>query len=237
MSLLVAIEGADGAGKATAAEKLREGLASRGFSALVVSFPRYGETVGGVTLGNFLAGRLPVPMSPRALAVLYALDRLESLPFLNQAVASHDVLICDRYIASNMVYQASKVPPAEASDMMGWILTLETMTFGVAPPNLSIYLETPLEFAQELMLRKTRRSYTDRQFDEHEADITLQRNVRNNYARIAADGVAGPWRVVSTTTGTGLRDPDEIAVEVLGHVLGQFRLVKGPNRQITASNA
>ena len=219
MSLLVAIEGADGAGKATAAENVRRMLVDRGLSATVVSFPRYRDTVGGVALGDFLAGRLPVPVSPKAAAVLYGLDRLESVSFVEAAAAAHDVVVFDRYVASNMVYQASKVPPDEADALMRWILDLEIGSFGVVPPDLSIYLDTPLAAARHLMLLKARRSYTDRQYDEHEADLALQHAVRRNYAALADGGLAGSWRTVRTTGDAGLRAPDDIAAEIVGHVM------------------
>src|SRR5690348_753674 len=108
--MIVAIEGADGAGKATTAARLCEALNAVGRSATVIAFPRYGETVGGITIGRFLAGELAVPVTPRAAAVLYALDRLEWRDAILAAQAAHDVVIFDRYIASNMAYQAAKVP-------------------------------------------------------------------------------------------------------------------------------
>jgi dTMP kinase len=162
---------------------------------------------------------MPVPVTPKAAAVLYGLDRLESVSFIAQQAATNDVVIFDRYIASNMVYQASKVAAEDAVDLMHWIFRLETEMFGVAPPDLSIYLDTPLVNATELMLLKGRRSYTDRQHDEHEADTALQRNVRRYYATVASAGLAGPWRVVRTVSGNRLRPPQKIALEIVDHVL------------------
>ena len=234
MSVLVAIEGADGAGKATAAANVQRALESRGISACVISFPRYTETAGGHALGDFLSGRIAVPVTPRAAAVLYGLDRLESVAMVNAAAAAHDVVIFDRYIASNMVYQASKVVPAEARAMMDWIYRMETETFCVRPPDLSIYLDTPLERAREFMLLKQRRSYTDRQYDEHEADIQLQRKVRENYTQIARSGLAGPWHVVETVGDSGLRTPGSIADEIIDHLLAATGLYASNARVINS---
>ncbi len=238
MSLLVAMEGADGAGKATAARNVRGALVARGLSAVVISFPRYTETVGGVALGEFLSGRMPVPVTPKAAAVLYGLDRLESVSFVAHAAATNDVVLLDRYIASNMVYQASKVAPEDAADLMRWIFQLETEMFGVTPPDLSIYLDMPLENARKLMLLKSRRSYTDRQYDEHEANTALQRNVRRNYASISSTGLAGPWRLVRTAFGDELRPPQEIASEIVDHVLRLLEVHREEDRQrVTISRA
>ena len=92
MGKLVAIEGADGVGKNTAARGLCDALNAAGKSATIIGFPRYGETVAGVTIGRFLDGDMPVPVSPKAAATLYALDRSEWLSSIEQAVASHSVV-------------------------------------------------------------------------------------------------------------------------------------------------
>jgi dTMP kinase len=215
MAFLLAIEGADGAGKATVAAATAEALTARGLSAQVVSFPRYTATVAGHALGDFLAGRLPLAASPEAAAVLYALDRFESKSFLGEVTAACDVVVFDRYIASNVVYQAAKVPAERAAALMEWIVRLETEQFGLPLPDLSIYLDTPLEVARDLIARKAQRSYTTLTYDEHEADDTLQRRVREGYAALASGATLGRWARVSTLDGTALRPPADLAAAVV----------------------
>jgi dTMP kinase len=216
MGILVAIEGADGVGKATTARTLCEALAAAGRNATVIAFPRYGETTGGVTIGRFLAGELPVPVTPHAAAVLYALDRFEWREAILAAAAAHEVVIFDRYIASNMAYQAAKVPEPRA--MMDWILALETGQFGLPAPALSIYLDTPWEMARAMILQKAQRSYTDRSYDEHEADAALQQRVRANYEAIVAAGLLGPWQIVRASRDSAMRPPEAIASEIMAHL-------------------
>jgi dTMP kinase len=216
VAILVAIEGADGAGKATTARTLAEAIVAKGRSATVIAFPQYGNTVGGVTIGRFLAGELPVPVTPHAAAVLYALDRFEWRGAIVEAAEAHDVVIFDRYIASNMAYQASKVAEADARGLMEWIAGLETGQFALPLPTLSIYLDTPWEMARAMILQKAQRSYTDRSYDEHEADAALQLRVRNNYEAMAAAELLGPWAVVRASADGVMRPPGEIAAEILG---------------------
>ena len=216
MAILVAIEGADGAGKATTARTLAEAVVASGRTATVIAFPQYGNTVGGVTIGHFLAGELPVPVTPHAAAVLYALDRFEWRDTILEAAASHDVVIFDRYIASNMAYQGAKLPEGEALAIMEWIAALETGQFGLPLPTLSIYLDTPWEMARAMILQKAQRSYTDRSYDEHEADAALQLRVRNNYEAMAAAGLLGQWAVVRASSDGVMRPPADIAAEILG---------------------
>ncbi len=213
--MLVAIEGGDGAGKATAAAEVARQLRQLGRTATVLSFPRYGETAGGWALGEYLAGRLPRDVTPRAAAVLYALDRLESRDVLLAAREAHDVVVLDRYIASNLVYQAAKVPAGEADDLMSWTWALETGAFQLPPPDLSVYLATPVKRAREQIAMKRQRSYTDRTFDENEADEALQVRVRENYAALAAADYAGRWVTVETVADEAMRTPGEIGAEIV----------------------
>lgn len=219
MTLLVAIEGGDGAGKATAAANLVALAQAAGKSATVLAFPRYADTVGGHVLGEFLSGRLPRTMTPQAAAVIYALDRFESVAHIARLAADHDLVVLDRYIASNIAYQAAKVPTDDAPALIDWIVRLEREQFGLLAPGLTVYLDTPLDVARDLILRKRQRSYTDRSYDEHEADLALQARVREVYAMLAAGSVLGRWMTVRTVANGTMRAPDAIAAEIGGAVL------------------
>jgi dTMP kinase len=218
MGKLIAIEGADGVGKNTASRGLCDALNAAGRSAVVIGFPRYGETVAGVTIGRVLAGEMPVPVRPHAAATLYALDRFEWRDRILEAQARHQVVIFDRYIASNMAYQAARADPDEARALMEWVLALETGQFALPRPDLSIYLDTPWELARELILKKARRSYTEKRFDEYEADIALQQRVRANYEAMAEAGLPGPWRVVQASQGGTMRPPEAIVSEIAAEI-------------------
>jgi dTMP kinase len=214
MTKLVAIEGADGVGKRTAAEALVRHLMQLGLSAHVISFPRYQETVGGLALGEFLSGRLNRPVLPSTAAVLYALDRLESREFLASAMRNYDVVICDRYIGSNVVYQASKVDPVRAFSFMQWIAELELRQFDICPPDVTFYLNTPIAISWQLMLRKNVRAYTSQQFDVHESDYKLQARVRELYELICNSNMLGRWIAIDTVRDDMLRSPSDIATEI-----------------------
>lgn len=218
MGIIIAIEGADGVGKNTTSTLLCETLNAAGRSATVIGFPRYGETVAGITIGRFLAGEMPIPVTPHAAATLYALDRFEWRDEILAAVAAHDVLIFDRYVASNMAYQGARVAPDEARAMMDWVLRLETGQFALPAPKLSIYLDTPWELARAMILKKAERSYTSESFDEYEADIALQARVRSNYEAIVQANLFGPWQIVRASEDGVMRPPSTIVSEIIAHI-------------------
>jgi len=218
MGDLIVIEGADGVGKNTASRGVCDALNAAGRTAVVMGFPRYGETVAGVTIGKILAGEMPVAAAPATAAVLYALDRLESRAAILDAQTRHDYVILDRYIASNMAYQAARVGADEARALMEWILALETGQFALPRPTLSIYLDTPWDLARQLILKKAQRSYTEKSFDAYEADIALQQRVRANYEAVVAADLLGPWRVVHASEDGAMRAPEAIVDEIISHI-------------------
>lgn len=215
MSFLLAIEGGDGAGKATCAAEVVAQLKAAGRTATVMSFPRYAETLGGRMLGEMLGGRAPQVTDPRATAVLYAFDRLESAPAITQAAAAHEVVVFDRFVASNMAYQAAQAAAEEADALMAWIARLEIEQFGLPAPDLNVYLDTPPDIARGLILRKRPRGYTDEALDAYEADTGLQVRVRANYATLVAGEMLGRWATVPALNAGALRPPREIAAEVI----------------------
>ena len=218
MGIIVAIEGADGVGKNTTSAGLCAAIQASGRKAEVIGFPRYGETVAGVTIGRYMAGDMTVKVTPHAAATLYALDRFEWRSAILEAVAANDVLIFDRYVASNMAYQGARVAPEESRALMDWILALETGQFALPAPTLSIYLDTPWELAKALILQKAERSYTPKTYDEYEADVSLQQRVRANYETIVAADLLGPWRIVRASENGAMRDRHDIVAEILTHL-------------------
>jgi len=215
---IVAIEGGDGAGKRTIAEALRDRLVAEGLRAKVISFPMYQETLGGRAIGEFLAHRVPAPADPRAVAIFYAADRFESKAFIQELLEENDFLIVDRYVASNVAYQAAKVAPEERQAIADWILDLEFGCFGLPRPLISVFLNMPVEVARGLVGKKDARSYTDRVLDRHEEDLDLQRRVAETYGRLAADEVVSPWLVVSPLRDGALRLPRDLADEILSRL-------------------
>lgn len=212
---LLAIEGGDGAGKGTAAAEIVRQLHAGGRTACALSFPRYRDTAGGWAIGEYLGGRLPRDVSPRAAAVLYALDRLESRDVLLAAAHAYEVVVLDRYIASNLVYQAAKTSPGDAAALMAWTWALETDTFALPVPDLTVYLATPVDVARRQIAQKRQRSYTDATFDQNEADAALQLRVRQNYAALAAADYAGRWVTIETVAAGTMRTPADIAGEII----------------------
>src|SRR5215469_9471256 len=139
--MLVAIEGIDGAGKKTQAELLKEQATNAGLHAEVLSFPRYGQTLFAKSVASYLNGEFgdlsTVP--PQFAALLYAGDRFESSAKIRQLITSCDLVIFDRYVASNLAHQAAKMRTDERLNFITWLAEIEYKIFEVPKAELTIY--------------------------------------------------------------------------------------------------
>jgi len=217
---LIAIEGIDGSGKRTQLELLTLTLKARGHSVYSTGFPQYDSWFGKM-VGKFLNGDLgPLEsVDPHFSAMLYAGDRFEAKFKLEAALDSGQILLVDRYIASNLAHQTARVPPAKRSEFLQWIEHLEYQIYGLPRENLILYLSVPPREAQRLVALKSARSYTSAQKDLQEASLHHLEDAAEMYDSLSR---STPWATIQCFDATRdtMREPEEIAIEVLAAVEG-----------------
>lgn len=207
---LVVVEGLDGAGKNTLTTALVGELAGRGLSVGRLAFPRYGTLHADLAADALHGGQAGTADSPHAMALLFAMDRHAALGELRELRAEHDVVLCDRYVASNAAYTAARLGPEREAEVVDWIGALEFDRLGLPAPDLQVLLDTPVAVAAA---RAGSREAADpgRTRDRYERDAALQTATGEAYRRLAASGWRSPWRVLGV-------DPDirELADLVVG---------------------
>lgn len=209
--MLVAVEGIDGAGKRTFTRELIRVAEAGGYSASGMSFPRYGRTALSSLIGSYLALRHGSDLEPKPLAAVFAAERLESLPELSESIARDQVVVLDRYVASNMAYQAAKLPRAERADFVNWIAALEFETFALPKPQLTVLLALSVETAIQ---RVTSRPSVDGRIDvdRHERDADLMEECDRVYRWLAETDPHSKWVIIEDNDLA--RSPAELANHV-----------------------
>jgi dTMP kinase len=193
--VLIAIEGVDGAGKNTLTQGLRAGFEAAGRSVTSLAFPRYHRSVHADLAAEALrGGHGDLSSSVYAMAVLFALDRADARDEIGRLSAAHDVVILDRYVASNAAYSAARLHQGVDGEVVAWVRELEFERFGIPAPDWQVLLAVPTELAGQ---RAQRRAEADaeRARDAYERDDGLQRRTNEAYAALAAAHWGGPWVV------------------------------------------
>ncbi|HEX7660862.1 MAG TPA: dTMP kinase [Pseudonocardiaceae bacterium] len=200
MGRLVVVEGLDGAGKRTLTDGLTGALRARGVSVARLAFPRYGASVHADLVRDALHGGLgDLPDSVHGMAVLFALDRLGAREELLDARDRHDVVLVDRYIASNAAYGAARLREDVDGPFVTWVRDLEVDRFGLPAPDLQLLLRVPVAVAAG---RAARREDAEpaRARDSFESDGGLQTRTAAVYDQLAAIRWLGRWQVLDGRT-------------------------------------
>jgi dTMP kinase len=223
VGLLLAFEGIDGSGKGTQAARLVETAAAEGRSVASFSFPLYDDNPFSRAIGRYLNGDLGrlEDVHPALSALLYACDRFHARPELVRAIETCDLVVCDRYVASNLAHQGSQLEGAEREELLEWLIEVEYGEFQLPKPGLVVLLDAHPKLARALVAKKGARSYTSLEADILESDEAHGDASREIYLELARrDG----WHVVGTADEDGsVRDVDEIAADVWAAVEPRLR--------------
>ena len=194
--MLIAIEGVDGAGKRTLTEGLRSSFEAAGNTVAQLAFPRYHQSVHADLAAEALhGGHGDLSSSVYAMATLFALDRADAKAEIERLRTAHDVVILDRYVASNAAYSAARLHQGVDGDVVAWVRELEFGRFAMPEPDRQVLLAVTTEMAAERALRREGADAT-RTRDAYERDDGLQRRTGDAYAALAAADWCGRWVVV-----------------------------------------
>jgi dTMP kinase len=213
--VLIAIEGVDGAGKRTLSEGLRKAFEATGMSVATLAFPRYGQSVTADIAAEALHGEHgDLASSVYAMAMLFALDRAEAVGEIDGLGRDHDVVILDRYVASNAAYSAARLHEGAAGPAVAWVHRLEYERLGLPAPDWQVLLAVSAELAGRRARHRTH-SEPGRARDSYERDDELQQRTGAVYAELAAAGWGGRWLVVGADV-----DPGRLAATLMAAEIG-----------------
>ena len=185
MTKIIAFEGIDGTGKSVQMERLCEALKARGLSVLEISFPMY-DTFFGDLVGRYLSAKDGIganTVDGKSMALWFALDRFEAFRTLDYS--GYDVLLINRYVLSNAVYQSIRDIDIGKPDILDFCLELEHKHFGIPVPDLYLVLDMDTEDAANNVDKKGFREYIGNARDVYESIDSIQARARKKYAEYA----------------------------------------------------
>lgn len=198
---MVAVEGLDGAGKATLVAALADAAGRRGARVGTHAFPRYDADVHAALAGEALHGAHgDLRASVHAMAVLFALDRAGAAAELQRARGAHDLVLVDRYVASNAAYGAARQEQDADGAFVAWVHALEIERLGVPAPDAHVLVRVPGEVAAR-RVRERAAADPSRTPDGYESDAALQARCADLYDQLVARTWLAPWTVVDAGEG------------------------------------
>ena len=209
--MLIAIEGVDGAGKRTLAQGLRAAFEAAGRSVATLAFPRYGQSVAADVAAEALHGQHgDLASSVYAMAMLFALDRASGADQIRDLRRDHDVVILDRYVASNAAYSAARLRQQADGEVVGWVHEIEYRRLHLPVPDWQVLLGISAELADQRARHRARHD-ASRARDAYERDTDLQQRTGAVYAGLAGAGWGGRWLVVDAEVEPGRLAADLMA--------------------------
>lgn len=205
---VVTIEGIDGSGKGLQFGMLAKRLADAGLSVDMRDYPRY-DMYFGRQVGALLSGSEGVAASTvdgKSMALWFALDRWDDLK--GYRMGEYDILLINRYVLSNAVYQSVRDIDADKPDIVEWVMDLEYNRFCIPRPALNVFFDVDPDRAGANVDNKGFRGYVGSGRDVYEANAGMQSRARAKFLECAEafDDIA----VIQCMGENGMLPPDEI---------------------------
>lgn len=184
-TIVIAFEGIDGSGKTVQMDCLARTLKQVGMQVATLSFPRY-ESFFGREIGKLLSASEGVSadeVDAKSMCLWFALDRFDA--WRNRTDQHADVLLINRYVLSNAVYQSIRERDLGGPDLLEFVYELEHERFGIPVPDLYVYLDVTPERARDNIDQKGYRDYIGHACDVYEAQWGIQERARAKYLEYA----------------------------------------------------
>lgn len=159
-------------------------------------------------------------IGPKLGSMFYAIDRFDAKTETINALKECDYVIANRYVSSNMIFQAAKLDSYEAIDeYLAWNYDLEFSVFGIPKPTDVLFLNISVETSVRLVAMKEQRDYIKggKTVDIHESDHSyLRRTV--NVAHYVASKYTN-WTIIECEENGAMLPLESITAKILKKIL------------------
>lgn len=212
---LIVIDGGDGAGKATQVSLLVQRLWAEGFPVETLDFPQYTQNHFGALLRECLDGKRGdfMALDPRITSTIFAADRFESKPRLEQWLKEGKVIVLDRYVSANMMHQGAKIDDeATLESFLSWLDYMEHHIFGIPRPDIILYLAVPYTLRAKLKAEAVASGKHGVATDVAEKNIEHQAKTEERARTIVAS--KNNWHTISCVENGRIRTREAIHEDI-----------------------
>lgn len=176
MGKVIVIEGSDGSGKATQTALLYEYLQKAGKQVRKVTYPNYDSPSSSLVkmyLGKEF-GDDAFAVNAYVASSFFAVDRFAS--YIKDwkefyEADEENIVICDRYVTSNMLHQTAKIKGREEKlKFLDWQYDFEFVKGGLPVPDKVFFLDVKPETTFRLMKDRENKFTHELEKDIHESN-------------------------------------------------------------------
>ncbi len=212
---IIVIEGVDSSGKATQSRLLYEKLKSLKKNVQKIAFPDY-DSPSSSLVKMYLSGDFgsdPRKVNPYAASIFYAADRFASFKAKWECFyADGGILVADRYVSSNMIYQAAKFTDKRQRERyLDWLDDLEHVKLGLPRPSIVLFLDLSPSFCRSLSTGRNNKFTGKRQKDIHEANDAYMEHTYHTAMEVACKY---GWQCIKCSKGASIRSVEDISAEI-----------------------
>jgi len=215
MQKIIVIEGTDGSSKQTQTSRLFERLKDRQLNVKRLAFPNYDSLSSG-PLKMYLGGELgdsPNSLNAYQASTLFAVDRLITMKQFENSNNQDAILLLDRYVQSNIIHQACKIPDEKSrNEFVEWLYDFEFNVLNLPKPDLVYFLNMPPKYSLKLANNRQALKFGTKK-DIHEKDSDYQTKAYETGLDMASKF---GWQIINCVNDKGeIKSIDEINEEII----------------------
>lgn len=219
----IVFEGIDGSGKTTQCFLLTKKLRQEKISYQLFNFPFY-QSFFGKLIKRYLKGDFgnPIKIDSYLSALPYALDRFFCKEKLEKALKTKKVVLANRYVISNLIYQGAKIRnKLERERFIHWAEKLEYNLLKLPKPDLVLYLGVSPEISYKLTLERQKHFRNNKKRDSYEKSLAYQKEVAKISQILAQQNKN--WQVIECSQDGKLLSRQEIAKKIWKIVIKKIK--------------
>lgn len=208
MGKLIVFEGLDGSGKETQSKILEKILIKKKIKVKRITYPNYTEK-SSTLVKLYLDGEIdenPFNVNAFATTSFYACDHyITYKKNWEEEYLKNNLILCDRYISSNAIYQMSKLEKKEWKNFLNWLYDFEIQKLKLPKEDMVIYLDVDIKISEQLINKRNNKK------DIHEKNLKYLNRCKEA-AYYAAENLK--WNIVKCYEKERMFSVDEIAGKI-----------------------